>query len=127
MNWGFPRTSEIYLGTLLLRFTSAYSLLMPAYSLAGSFTANLGLVFSLVQGISLLLFSVGAFFLILGFLTRITSLTVFLFLLTIHFALQGVTFSISQIVLFLVLMFLGPGQYSVDYRFFKTQVPENFT
>jgi len=124
MDWVFPTKSQIYLGMLLLRLMTAYSLLLPAYLTARSFTVDLGLVFSIVQGTGLLLFSVGSLFLIFGFATRIISLVLFIFLLAIHFGLQAVALNVPQIMLFLALALLGPGVYSLDRKWFGSRYPD---
>ena len=124
MNAMFANKSQFHVGTLLLRVTLAYSLLQPTYFIAASFQAHLGLGFAIAQGIGLFLFAVGGLFFILGFKTRVASLVLFIFLVVVHFALQGPTYTITQIVLFLVLFFLGPGRYSLDYKFQVQKTPE---
>ena len=114
------RTGNIDVGVVLLRVVLAYSLIWPAYLTAASFSPDSGPIFSALQIIGLILFSVGTLFLILGFLTRITTLALFLYLITLHLTIQTFyLFNLNQILMFLPLVLIGSGRYSIDFRLFS--------
>ena len=125
MNLIFPSSLVHSSGILLLRLTLAYLLIRPTYLISSSLTLDFGWGLGIVLGVGLLLFSIGSLFLIFGFMTCVTALALSIFLLIVHLGFQAI-FGIPHIVLFLCLVLLGPGKYSIDYKVFRKRVPDGF-
>lgn len=124
MNWIFPPKSHSSLGIILLRLAAGYYLLHSAYLTAITLHVGQPGVFSVLQEIDLFISIIGALSLTFGFVTRIMSLVVFIWLLFIHTALQVPAHDLIQLLIFLALYLFGPGQLSLDKKIFrKAQTP----